>query len=63
MDVDPEDEEGADLHGDFTASEGYVAGCGELGGERVGRGNCGGEEVFEEGGLQVKALVWRFGEE
>ena len=52
MDVDAEDEERADLHGDLAAGEGDVARGGELGGERVGLGDGCGEEVFEEGGLE-----------
>ena len=52
VDVDAEDEERADLHGDLAAGEGDVARGGELGGEGVGLGYGCGEEVFEEGGLE-----------
>ena len=45
MDIDTQDEEGADLHGDFSAGQGNVAGCGELSREGSGR-------LWWTGGLQ-----------
>ena len=53
MDVDAEDEELADLLVDLPAAQGDGAGQSDLGGERRGEGDCGGEEVFEEGRLDA----------
>lgn len=53
MNVDAQDEKGANLHYDLPSGEGDPAGEGELRGKRGGKGDCGGEEVFEEGCLLV----------
>ena len=51
MDVDAEDEELADFHVDAAAGEGDGACLGDFGGEGGRLRDCGGDEVFEEGGL------------
>lgn len=51
MDVDAQDEELADFLVDGFAREGDAACCGQESGEGGGQGDCGGEEVFEEGSL------------
>lgn len=51
MDVDAEDEELADLHGDLAARERDGTGERDLFGEGAGEGDGGGEEIFEEGSL------------
>lgn len=53
MDVDAQDKKLADLLVDLPTAEGDGAGQGDLGGERGGEGDCGREEVFEEGGLDA----------
>jgi len=51
MDVDTENEELADLHVDFTASEIDAAGAGDGGGNRLGCCNGCVDKVFVEGCL------------
>lgn len=56
MDVDAEDEKLPDLHGDLAAGERDGTGEGNLFRKRRGGGYCGGNEIFEEGGLMRREV-------
>ena len=62
MDVNPQDEQLSNLHGDLSSREGYRASERELSGERVREGDGCGEEIFEEGGLDGLGQRMRDGE-
>ena len=53
MDVDAQDKQLADLHRDLPPREGDATGQGDLLWQRGGRGDGGGDEVFEEGSLDA----------
>lgn len=52
MNVNTEDEKLSNLHGDLPACERDGSGERDLFRKRAGKGNRGGYEIFEEGGLR-----------
>ena len=56
MDVDPEDEKLANLHGDLSACESDGSCQRYLFWKWAGQGNRGGYEIFEERGLEKRRV-------
>lgn len=56
MNVDAQDEQLADLHVDLAPGEVDTAGAGDLGGDVLGCGDCGVNEVFVEGRLWIENI-------